>query len=285
MRSSTARRPDGSRSDPTGGLLTTLTSSATPSTSAPRTPSADESARGEPRLRRRPLGRAGRAVRFAGPGRAVVAAAAAVAAVVLGGCGSPEYRFVSNNERDVVVRVPWGWSRIDADEVEKIGQTAAQQQQAEATPDQPGHWLAYFDSAAKPAPKHIVGDDLPSPVVWLRSENLPEEARQTLTTDQLRDVLFPVSEAGRAQLQVQAQATGEKLPPFTLLSDDPVRTRTAQGVHVVFSMDGEVFDQVTVTDTKRTRFHMLLVHCSKQCYDRSRSQIAEITDSFTIKNP
>jgi hypothetical protein len=279
VRSSTARRPDGSRTDPTDGLLTTLTSSATPSAGALRTPSADESARGAPRLRRRPPSLSGRS------GRAVVAGAAAVAAVVLGGCGSPEYRFVSNNERDVVVRVPWEWSRIDPGEVEKIGQTAEQRQEAEATPDQPGHWLAYFDSAAKPAPKHIVGGDLPSPVVWLRSENLPESARQSLTADQLRDFLFPVSEAGRAQLQVQAQATGEKLPAFALLSDDPVKTRTAQGVHVVFSIDGEVFDQVTVTDTKRTRFHMLLVHCSKQCYERSRSQISEITDSFTIKNP
>jgi hypothetical protein len=256
-----------------------LSTSATPSTTAPRTPLADGSARGTPP----PAGRTGRTSRT---GRALLAgAAAAVAVVALAGCANPEYRFVSNNERDVVVRVPWGWSRIDPGDVEKVGQTAEQQQQAEQTPDQPGHWLAYFDSAAKPTPKHIVGEDLPSPVVWLRSENLPESARESLTTDQLRDVLFPVSESGRAQLQIQAQATGEKLPAFTLFTDDPIKTKTAQGVHVVFLMGDEVFDQVTVTDTKRTRFHMLLLHCSKQCYDRSKSQIAEITDSFTIKNP
>ena len=277
MRSGTPRRPDGSRTDPTDGPLTTLTSSAAPSGSAARAPSAGDGARGAPRPPGRLRDRTG---------RAVLAGAAALSLAALAGCANPEYRFVSNNERDIVVRVPWSWSRIKASDVEKIGQTAEQQQQqAEQQPDQPGHWLAYFDSAAKPAPKHIVGDKLPSPVVWLRSENLPEAARESLTTDQLRDVLFPVSESGRAQLQVQAQATGEKLPPFTLFTDDTVKTKTSQGVHVVYLMGNEVFDQVAVTDTKRTRFHLLLIHCSKQCYDRSKSQIAEITDSFTIKNP
>jgi len=276
VRTGTSRRTDRSRTDATDGPLTSLTSPATPSATAPSTLSADGSARGAPPLPGRLRGRGS---------RAVLAGAAALAVVTLAGCAKPEYRFVSNDERDVVVRVPWNWSRIDPGDVEKIGQTAEQQQQAEQTPDQPGHWLAYFDSATKPAPKHIVGDDLPTPVVWLRSENLPEAARESLTTDQLRDVLFPVSESGREQLQIQAQATGEKLPAFKLFSDDAVKTKTSNGVHVVFSMGDEVFDQVTVTDTKRTRFHMLLVHCSKQCYDRSKSQIAEITDSFTIKKP
>jgi hypothetical protein len=208
-----------------------------------------------------------------------------LAVVGLGGCGSPEYRFVSNNERDVVVRVPWEWSRIDPEDVEKLGQTKEEQQAAQDTPDEPGSWQAYFDSAAKPAPTHIVGDHLTSPVVVLRSGDVPASAQATLTLDQLRDLVFPVSESGRAQQEVQAQATGQKLPEFRLVSDDEVRTKTSAGVHLVYSVGEEVFDQVAVTDVKKTRFHLLLVHCSQQCYDGSRSQIAEITDSFTIKKP
>jgi hypothetical protein len=217
--------------------------------------------------------------------RTLAAGAAALAVVALSGCASPEYRFVSNNERDVVVRVPWSWTRIDPEEVEKLGQSPEEQEAAQDTPDEPGSWQAYFDAAKKPTPMHIVGDNLPSPVVVLRSGDVPSAAQATLTLDQLRDLVFPVSDAGRAQQEVQAQATGQKLPAFKLVRDDEVRTKTASGVHLVFSVDGEVFDQVAVTDVKKTRFHLLLVHCSQQCYDGRKSQISEITDSFTIKKP
>jgi hypothetical protein len=232
---------------------------------------------------RRPEGsRIVRHRRLAGA-RALGAAVAVGAVVGLAGCGNPEYRFVSNDERDVVVRVPWEWSRIDPKDVEKLGQTAEEQEQE--TQEEPGTWLAYFDSAPKPAPSHIIGENLPSPVIVLRSGDIPSAARDTLTADMLRDLVFPVSESSRAQQEAQAQATGQKLPTFKLVSDDTVKTKTSDGVHLVFSVGDEVFEQVAVTDPKRTRFHLLLLHCSKQCYDRSKGQISEITDSFTIKKP
>ena len=278
MRRGTARRPEGSRTDPTDGLLTTLIAPATASAAPSGAP-----ATGRPPDRVRHRRRTG--ARALGP---VLGAAAAVAAVAaLAGCANPEYRFVSNKQHDVVVRVPWNWTRIDPEDVEKLGQTAEEQQQEQEqdTQEEPGTWLAYFDSAAKPAPKHIIGENLPSPVVVLRSGDVPSTARDTLTADMLRDLVFPVSESSRAQQEAQAQATGQKLPTFKLVSDDAVKTKTSDGVHLVFSVNDEVFDQVAVTDPKRTRFHLLLVHCSKQCYDRSKGQIGEITDSFTIKKP
>lgn len=220
-------------------------------------------------------------------GRALLAAAAVALALGLAGCANPEYRFVSNSERDVVVRVPWEWSRLDEDEVRKLGQSAAEQEQDAETPA--GAWNAYFDAAPKPAPSHVVSRDLAQPVVLLRSGNLPEEIAATLTTDQLRDFFMPVSDAARMRQELAAAATGSPAAKFRLISDTPVQTRTSLGVHVVFAYADpageEVYDQVTVTDKKRTRWHVLFVHCSTACYQARKSEIQTITGSFTVKAP
>ena len=220
--------------------------------------------------------------------RALVAAVAAATVVVLTGCASPEYRFISSSERDLVVRVPWEWSRLDEDDVRKLGQSAEEQEQAQETPD--GSWSAYFDASPKPAPAHVIGRDLPQPVVLLQSADLPEEAAASLTTDQLRDVYLPVSENARVQRDVAAAAAQQEPPKFRLISDTPVQTKTALGVHVVFAYTNEkggeeVFDQVAVTDKKQTRWHVLFVHCSAACYGARKAEIQEITSSFTVKTP
>jgi hypothetical protein len=220
--------------------------------------------------------------------RAVLGAAVA-ATVVLGGCANPEYRFVSSSERDVVVRVPWDWARLDEEDVLRLGQSAEEQEQPLEKPE--GSWSAYFDASPKPAPAHVVGRDLAQPVVLLQSATLPEEAAASLTTDQLRDVFLPVSENARTQRDVAAAAQQQqKAPKFRLISDTPVQTSTALGVHVVFAYTNEtggeeIYDQVTVTDKKQTRWHVLFVHCSAACYGARKAEIQEITGSFTVKAP
>ena len=58
-------------------------------------------------------------------------------------------------------------------------------------------------------------------------------------------------------------------------------------MHVVFAYDGgqgpEVYDQIAVLDTRKTRVHSLLVHCTQACYDRNRSAITTTMRSFTVR--
>jgi hypothetical protein len=224
--------------------------------------------------------------------RAALAGVAAIAFLVAGGvsgCANPEYRFISSSERDIVVRVPWEWARLDPVDVRKVGQTPEQQEAAEEQGTPEGSWSAYFDAAPKPAPAHVVGQNLAQPVVLLQSADLPAAARESLTTDQLRDAYLPVSEALRAQRDVAMAAAQQPAPKFRLISDTPVRTKEAVGVHVVFEYtypNGggvEVYDEVAVTDLKRTRWHVLFVHCSTACYAANKSRITAVTGSFTVK--
>ena len=277
MRSGTTRRsvdsPDRIVAGPSTISLTTALTTLPP---------------GAPEGAARDLDRIARTGRRRRATRALLAAGAAVVVVALSGCANPEYRFISSTEKDIVVRVPWEWTRLDDDEVRKLGQSPEEQEQEPQTPE--GSWSAYFDAAPKPAPGHVVGRDLAEPVVLLQSADLPEAARDTLTTDQLRDVYLPVSEAGREQREVAAAAAQEQLPKFREISDTPVSTKTASGVHVIFAYTDagggeEVYDQVAVTDAKRTRWHVLFVHCSAACYEANKSQITAITKSFTVKTP
>jgi hypothetical protein len=45
----------------------------------------------------------------------------------------------------------------------------------------------------------------------------------------------------------------------------------------------EFFDQIAVTDPKKTKLHLLLVHCSQQCYSKYVDQITDSVTSFTVK--
>jgi hypothetical protein len=228
---------------------------------------------------------AGRRLSARGVTRALLAGGLAVAAVALSGCADPEHRFVSSSERDLVVRVPWTWTQLDSEDVRNAGRTEEEAEQQEAPA---GSWAAYFDGASEPAVDHVVSTDLGAPVVRLESGDIPADVAETLTTDQLRDLVLPVSEARRAQLTATTGDTTSALPTFRLISDTPVTTKTATGVHVVFAYKDpggaeEVYDQVAVTDTGRKRWHLLFVHCSAECYGARRSEITEITDSFTVK--
>src|SRR4051794_15797429 len=74
-------------------------------------------------------------------------AATAAGAAALSGCADPQYRFVSSSEHDVVVRVPWSWSRITRDDVLRARPGATAPPTAEESQVPAGTWIAYYDGA------------------------------------------------------------------------------------------------------------------------------------------
>lgn len=212
-------------------------------------------------------------------------------ALTLAGCMNPEYRFVSSTERDVVVRVPWSWTRIDRADVLRAQQgdaAAATSQESQEAPAMPeGSWMEFYDGARRPNAAHLVADSVSAPVVMLQSGEISEAVRASVTPDALRNLFLPVTETARKERNLLLSASGQSVPKFRLLGDHEVRTKTATGVRVVFGYDHgrgeEIFSQVILTDPKHMRWHAVLIHCSAACYADRRGQIAEITTSFTIK--
>jgi hypothetical protein len=81
-------------------------------------------------------------------------------------------------------------------------------------------------------------------VAMVRTLVVTKDQGVAATDDTLRDLLWPVSAAGRQA----AAATGFTGTDFSLISDLVINTKTAHGVHDVYAYnlgDGlEVYDQV-----------------------------------------
>ena len=190
-------------------------------------------------------------------------------------CGPPNYRFEASDSHDLVIMVPRSWSLV------KSGVPA----NSDGTPGAAGNWIAVFDGARHPSLDHATSDHALAPVAVLRTLVVTKDQGAAATDDTLRDLLLPVTAAGRQA----AAASGFTGTQFSLIDDQVINTKTAHGVHDVYAYnlgDGvEVYDQVAVTDASKTRVHVFFVHCTQACYAANRQQITDTVRSFTVKTP
>jgi hypothetical protein len=204
-------------------------------------------------------------------GLAVVAAAASLEA-----CAAPPYRYVASTGDDVVIKVPRSWTVV---------RDGAPQADATSAPEPDGAWQAVYDADAKPDPNHA-NPLVPAkaPVALARTYVLTKEQGQSLSADTLRDAFLPVTEAARARF-----VGSKEIETFRLLRNEDVKSRTATGVHVVYSYDlgrgRAVFDEIVMLSRQKTRVHLLVVHCLQSCYTENERDIAQAVDSFTVKVP
>ncbi len=207
----------------------------------------------------------------------LLAATGAVAAVAgLGGCASPDYRFVASPDNTVVMKVPRAWSTLDAKKV---------------APDSVGaesvRWLAFYDGSAKPKVANAKAALPASPLLVVESFALTPEEMDQIDEDALRNIARPVTREAQAQDALERQAAG--LPPLkvTVDLDEPIRSKFATGVHVVFSTGEGAervhYNQVGVVDRKGGFAHFLVIKCSETCYQSNRNDIETVAQSFTVK--
>jgi hypothetical protein len=207
----------------------------------------------------------------------MLAAALTALAFVLSSCAAgPSYRFVSSSERDLVLKMPDSWNALKTDDVLKA---------SGVDPSTRTGWMVFYDAAGKPSVSHLRGSSAQAPVLVAQSFDISSEQRATLTDDQLRNALLPVTKEARAAAATSLGAAGQA--GFKLVSDTVLNSTTEHGVHVVFSytVNGvpEVFDQVAVTDPKKTRGHLLVVHCTQTCFTRRAGEIDGVVSSLTVK--
>lgn len=207
----------------------------------------------------------------------VLAATGALAAVAgLGACASPEYRFVASPDNTVVMKVPRTWSTLDAKKV---------------APDSVGaqsiRWLAFYDGSARPQVANAKAPLPASPLLVVESFALTAEELAQVDDDALRNIARPVTREAQAQDALERQAAGLAPVTVTVDLDQPVRTRLATGVHVVFSTgegtDRVHYNQVGMIDRKGGLAHFMVIKCSEACYQSNRNDIETVAQSFTVK--
>ena len=177
-----------------------------------------------------------------------------------------------------MLRLPTSWSKVDS---------AAVLRASGEDPTTAVGWMAFFDGSTKPSAKHASNAYADDPVLIARSLDISSEQRAGVTGDALRDLLIPVTEQARTEQQLTAAAAGQSAPVFKLMQDKTLTSKTERGVHVLYSytIQGhtEVYDKVAVTDPKRTRVHLALVHCSLSCFTARSTEIDRVVSSLTVK--
>ena len=199
-------------------------------------------------------------------------------AVIATGCAAPQFTYVSDSGANTYFKVPYGWHRIS-------DVSLAAQFKSLGT----GAWDIAYDAAPAPAAVHVFSPNAKQPFAFALVAPLPAAASKSLSSDDgLRDVLLPVTSAGRLAV---AQGGTFPLTHFRLLRETLIKP--GQGVHGVadtfeYTYPGgitDTFGKVALTNSGKSLLYVLMVHCVATCYSHNRDQIDTIMSSFTVRSP
>ena len=205
-----------------------------------------------------------------------------LAAGAAAGCAAPQFTYIADSSANTYFKVPYSWHRISDVSL------AAQFKTPGSALGQNGTWDIAYDAAPAPTAVHLFSPDATKPFAFAFVAPLPPAASQTLSDNGLRDVLLPVTSAGRL---AAAQGGNFPLTHFRLLRDRAIKPGPAvHGVWETYSYTypggtTDTFDQVALTNADKSQLYVLMVHCLATCYSQNRDQIDTIVSSFTVRSP
>ena len=203
-------------------------------------------------------------------------------AIIATGCAAPQFTYVADSSANTYFKVPYGWHQISDVSL------AAQFKALGSALGKNGSWAIAYDAAPAPAALHLFSPSATKPFVFAFVAPLPPAASRSLSDDGLRDVLLPVTSAGRL---AAAQGSVFPLTHFRLLRDTMIEP--GRGVHGVsdtfeYTYPGgitDTFGKVALTNSGKSLLYVLMVHCKAACYSKNRDQIDTIMSSFTVRSP
>jgi hypothetical protein len=201
-------------------------------------------------------------------------------AVVVAGCGAPEFTYISDVSAQTAFRVPYSWHKLSDSALASVITGG----HSSGTPS--GIWAVGYDAASTPSASHVLGPGDRQPFAFAMVLTPTASMRNAMSYDSLRDFFFPVTPAARQNAMLQ----GFKLTHFRLLHDAVLTPgHGIHGVRETFSYrypDGSVdtFDQVALTNADDSQVYLLLVHCLATCYQRHQGEINTVMTSFTVRS-
>jgi hypothetical protein len=196
-------------------------------------------------------------------------------------CAAPAYNYVSDSADNAYFKVPAGWAQVGPQTLlnfqSQLGTSLAGSQGG------PIAWTRAYAAAAHPSAAELLLSSR-DPVVYASVHDLPGSARDAMSFNEMRDMIFYITPGARQQ----AIAAGRKLPAYKLLVDDTITDK--DGVHGInelylFSFRGQViaYDQTVLTNNSTTKLYLLLVQCEQHCFLSHLAQIKTVVQSFTVR--
>ena len=206
---------------------------------------------------------------------------------LLAGCGTPEFRYVSNPDEKTYFKVPNAWHEIDSGAVDEGFSGSVNPDSATAMIQKQLRWSSAFDAAEDPMPEHMTRIiSSPDPVLYVTIRHQTPGEQDITSFDAMRDFFLPVT----ANTRAQAEQAGVSLSGFELLYDEVLKGDGGlHGVRIVFNYEfptGVVhtFDQTAYSNQDSTILYFLLIRCTATCYRERAVELDNIATSFTVRS-
>lgn len=216
--------------------------------------------------------------------RAALAALLTAVALVLGGCGAPEFDYVKNADDGVYFKVPHGWQRIEHEAMDWM-LSGEDPDSVAAAARRERIWSVGYDASVVPQPLHLFLGTGDQPFVYAMVRRLSENELNAVSLNGARDLLLPVTESARAENAQNAVFQG-----FELVSDEILPAEgSVRGVRSVFNYSPgggslQTFDQTVYVDDAGRRLYQFILRCSASCYRERAAELDVLVQSFTVRS-
>ncbi|GAA3186388.1 hypothetical protein [Nonomuraea roseoviolacea] len=210
----------------------------------------------------------------------------AAALMLLSACGQPEYTYVRDRDGTTYFKVPSSFAQLNARPIDLYLSGTQPGSLAEAERAR-RVWSVAFDQSAEPDVTHLLGSA--DPFLYATVHQLTDEQRDSVSLDQLRDFLFPVTERVRQLYEARAAASGRQplFSGFEEISDQVLTLdRGARGVRVRFNYrigtEIQTFDHTAILDEQGDTVSVMLIGCQAICFRARTAEFDKIAASFRL---
>jgi hypothetical protein len=212
---------------------------------------------------------------------AVALAGAGISMALLAGCGAPSFTYAADSADHAYFKVPASWRQVNPADLATF-QRAVLGKSAAGPPGGSFIWSRAYTGDSRPIPSLLAGS--PIPVVYATVQSLTKSLQSSLSFDQMRDLLYPVT----SQARQAATAAGDHITGFALVSSSTISLPGGiHGINELYEFDvgglPDAFDQTVLTNSDTSKLYLLLVQCYQDCFASHVSQIKAVIDSFTVR--
>ncbi len=207
----------------------------------------------------------------------------AASAGPLAACGSPQYTYVKNSGQQTYFKVPAGWHKIDAKPIDPaVTGDHPDSQLAKAR----GMWSVAYDADVHPTADHLLSLISEEPIIYAGVYHLTPDEHDAYSLNQLRDSFLPVTDSARQAASARAQ--GQSLPKVERLVDQELTPGGGlRGIREVYNyvlpIGGVQTFDLTAYLSDEGQVHLMLLHCSANCYRSRAKEFDSIVTSFTVR--
>jgi len=232
------------------------------------------------------------------PRRRPAFGAVVLSMLVVAGCGSSKFQYVSNSSSSTYLKVPRDWKKFDQQELVGAELSAAREANQPSSlidvlVNRQYQWRVAFDADPQPSVDHTLALST-DPVVEVSVRQLEPAERQQVSLAALRNVVVNYDEQKQMAQDAISSGTvgvnGATTASFRPIDEQELNLPDGvHGVHLRYvlrtnaSSPFYAFDQTALVDARSQRLYVLLIRSSESQFLLHNGLFTEIAKSFTVK--